>query len=229
MANITKYNYYKKMRCGNCGYLWDYPFSNRNAMSDLQNLFYFEINYCPNCYSLSDLITSVDKFELDIQKDKRYKEIIKNRNEAFGMTCRKEAYKYLLFAYICECKNDDMKASQSYYMASKVERFQRHRYKDSMIYNEQKDAKMLQESIEKENEYMRKALLHMERYVRENPENIDARIMLAVLYKLNSDGDNAILSLNTVMKMDVNQTQINMVKDVIAMELGPSDFLKQLQ
>lgn len=227
MSSVTKLNFYKKMKCANCGYSWDYPFSNVSAMSDLQNLFYFELHLCPHCNSLGDMITEVGQFELDIQKDKNYKAIIKDRNQPFGMACRKESYRYELYAYICECKGDKFKASKAYYMASKVERYQRIKYFESMIYNEQKDAKMIDASIEKEELFMKKAQNYMISYLHDNLNDIDASIMLAVLYKLNKDEANSILMLNSVMKKNVDSRQIRMVKEVMAMPIGPSDFLKQ--
>ena len=226
MASITKLNYYKKMKCANCGYSWDYPFSNRGFMSELQNLFYFEVHLCPHCNSLGDMITEVGEFELQVQNDKQYKQIIKDRNEAFGMACRKEAYKYVLYAYICEKKGDDYNASKAFYMANKVEKYQRDKYIESMLYNEHKDEQMLKRSELKEAFYLDRAIYHMQKFVDEHKNEIDAMIMLAVLYKLAKRGDDALTVLNSVMKKNVTQRQIDMVKEVMAMELGTSDFLR---
>lgn len=226
MASIAKLNYYKKLKCANCGYSWDYPFSNRNYMSELQNLFYFEVHLCPHCNSLGDMITEVGEFELQIQNDKQYKQIVKERNQPFGMVCRKEAYKYVLYAYICEKKGDDFMASKAFYMANKVEKYQRDKYIESMLYNEHKDEQMLEKSNINESFYLSKALYHMQKYCNEHKEDVDAMVMLAVLYKLSNLGDEALTVLNNVMKGTVTQRQIDMVKEVVAMKLGTSDFLK---
>ncbi|MGN1227957.1 MAG: hypothetical protein ACI4TX_04870 [Christensenellales bacterium] len=226
MASIPKLNYYKKMKCANCNYSWDYPFSNRASMSDLQNLFYFEVHICPHCLSVGDMITEVGEFELQIQNDKQYKTIIKERNIPFSTVCKKEAYKYVLYAYICEKKNDDFMASKAFYMANKVEKYQRDKYLESMLYNEKKDAQMLKKSEDKESEYLQKSIYHMQNFVKDNPNDINANIMLAVLYKLASKEAPAINILNAVMKKDIDKTQIEMVKEVVKMELGTSNFLK---
>lgn len=225
MASITKLNYYKKMKCANCNYSWDYPFSNRTFMSELQNIFYFEVHLCPHCNSIGYMITEVGDFELQVQNDRRYKEIIKERNVPFSMVCRKETYKYVLYAYVCEKRGDDFMSARAYYMANKVEKYQRDKYIESMLYNEHKDVQMLKNSERLEALYLDKAVYHMEKHTKAHPEDIDAHIMLAVLYKLASRGEDALITLNGVMKKNVTQRQIGMVKEVMAMKLGTSDFL----
>jgi len=224
MSNVARWNFYKKQKCANCGYYWDYPFTNVSAMSAIQNMFYFEVHYCPNCKSVGDYITEVGELELKIQEDKEYKQIIKERNIPFSMAYRKESYKYVLFAYICEKKNDYFKASKAYFMASRVENYQRLKYIDSMLYNEQNDAKMLTKSEENETEYLNKSVLFMQKYVLNNENDIDAQIMLAFLYKLTSKGEDAILLLNRVMKTQLTPKQIEAVKYVVDMKLGFTDF-----
>lgn len=227
MASVQRLNYYKKTTCANCNYSWDYPYSNRAKMSELQNLFYFELHLCPHCNSLGYFITEVGEFELQVQNDKQYKEIIKKKNEAFGMVCKKETYKYLLYAYICEKKGDDFMTARTYYMANKVEKFQREKYIESMLYKEHEDAKMIKESKEKEEEYLRKSIYYMQRYVNNHQDDIDASIMLAVIYKLACEGEKAVTVLNSVMKKNVTQRQIQMVKEVVKMKLGSSEFLRR--
>lgn len=225
MANILKWNFYKKKRCSNCGYFWDYPFPNLPAMSPVQRLFYFEVHLCPHCNSLSDDITQVDKFELNVQNDKQYKQIIKERNIPFSMTFRKEAYKYLLFAYICEVKGDYFKASKAYYMSARVENYQRGKYLQSMLYNEKNDASMLKKSNENEKNYIVKAIQYMKKYLQQNPKDINAKLMLIVLYKLNYMQDEATIELNYVMNQELTKEQIEIVKDVATMKLGELSFV----
>ena len=117
-------------------------------------------------------------------------------------------------------------ASKAFYMANKVEKYQRDKYLESMLYNEKKDAQMLKKSEDKENEYLQKSIIHMQNFVNDNPNDINANIMLAVLYKLASKEAPAINVLNSVMKKDIDKTQIAMVKEVVKMELGTSNFLK---
>lgn len=229
MSNIAKWNFYKKQKCNNCGFYWDYPFPNRHAMTDLQNLFYFEIHLCPHCNSIGDDITAVGNFELEVQNDKQYKQIIKDRNIAFSMTFKKEAYKYLLFAYICEKKEDYLKASKSYYMASRVERYQRGKYMDSMLYNEHNDSKMLLQSEQKEIFYLSKSIEFMKKYLALKPSDIDARIMIIMLYKLNYMQDEAVIELNYVMKQNLTPVQIKMVKDLASMKLGDVNFFNKIE
>ena len=106
MAGIKMLSIYKNKICGQCGYTWDFPIVREDLLTPIQRLYYFEINECQTCYCIGIDITEVGEFELKIQKEKGYKEIMETRNIPFSFVSRKEAYEYALYAYICKKRGE---------------------------------------------------------------------------------------------------------------------------
>ncbi len=216
MAGIRDLSYYKNKICGCCGYTWDFPVVKEDMLSNIQKLYYFELNACKTCFCIGVDIEKVGDFEKNIQKNSEYKKIQATRNIPFSFVQKKEAYEYALYAYMCKTKGDIYQSVKSYVMAGIIEKEQRVGYENSLSYRAERDGALLKASEKTQQHYFVKAYDILSGLIEKNevPDKINALLLLSYICVLMGDNEHSKLILNQVAKNKLTTLQVETIKDI---------------
>ena len=220
MAGIKILSTYRNKVCGCCHYSWDYPSVRKELLDPLQNLYYFEINVCPTCNCIGKEITQVGEYEKNIQKKDEYKEITKTRNIPFSYVQKKEAYEYVLYAYICEQKGDFESYIKAYLMASIIEQEQREKYIQSLAYDDEKDRKLIEDSKKTQIKYLENSLSKLQQCLDKNSyQKVNEGLILsAYINKLLGNEEACMKILNFVAKNKLTNNEVLAVKQIVGVK-----------
>lgn len=217
MAGLRDLAYYKNKICGCCGYTWDFPIVKEDLLSNIQKLYYFELNVCNTCSCVGTDIEKVGDFEKNIQKNSEYKKILATRNIPFSFVQKKEAYEYALYAYMCKSKGDMYQCVKSYVMAGLIEGEQRNNYQNSLSFRAERDGNLLKMSEKTEKTYFTKAYDILKNLIESNDvtDKVSALLLLSYVCVLLQDKEQAKNILNDVAKNNkLTASQVETIKDI---------------
>lgn len=217
MAGIREICIFRNKLCGYCNYNWDYPIARDEMLNNLQKLYYFEINVCPNCNCISRDITQVGEEEKNFQKDKEYKAIVSNRNIPFSYAYKKESYEYELYGYICKSEGKVSEYAKSYVMAYFVEETQREKFINGLIYDEEKDKSLINQSFEKQKRFLNNAYKALKSVIGDtiDQDEINLALLLAYVCKLAGNKDESMFYLNEIATKKLSSVQVNTIKEIV--------------